>query len=211
MPVVRGFGPRYPVPMACRIDNISNRSDKPRILFPATDARECVSARKPSPTSRTTRTGSSMGAALCSRLDPAARNSEVPLRPDGRFWLRPTSRRIGWNDIACRGPSDGIKSPAPDGAVRWLGCERCSYRVKTPQRRRSKVPLSGGCEFVPVAFPKNESSTESHPIFFAKGGSSRMIKLSVFQLRYCSPVADLGKGRRRGGNRGYLASSRDPL
>ena len=34
-------------------------------------------------------------------------------------------------------------------SIRYENRLACYYRVKTPQKRRSRIPQSGGCEFVP--------------------------------------------------------------
>ena len=60
---------------------------------------------------------------------------------------------------------DGIMNAAPEPALGQLpeealdgvhpgaGGRRCNSRIKTPQKRRSKIPQLGGCEFVPRACP----------------------------------------------------------
>ena len=53
----------------------------------------------------------------------------------------------------------------------------CYYRVKTPQKRRSRIPQSGGCEFVPGGMPPERRQSKIPFDFSAEGGSSRVIKL----------------------------------
>ena len=84
--------------------------------------------------------------------------------------------RGGLGEGACGGgrPADrDRRQGAPAHLLEGVGAfaaASCYYRVKTPQKRRSKIPQSGGCEFVPGGghAPRNESSPKSHPIFLPK-------------------------------------------
>ena len=45
--------------------------------------------------------------------------------------------------------------------------ETCHYRVKTPQKRRSKIPQFGGCEFVPGGMPPGTKAVQNPIRFFS--------------------------------------------
>ena len=70
----------------------------------------------------------------------------------------------------------------------------CYYRIKTPQKRRSKIPQLRGCEFVPGGMPPERKQSRIPSDFFAAGGSNRMIGLERIVMlqelkRYCLSIS----------------------
>ena len=57
----------------------------------------------------------------------------------------------------------------------------CYYRIKTPQKRRSRIPQSGGCEFVPGGMPPGTKAVQNPIRFFCRRRLGSGDKTSVSQ------------------------------